>query len=359
MTNYETYEGDAIGGNADRTTYVAATPLTLTAPNLAVSNVTVTPQSAEAGNGSTVSLSWTVTNTSTVATNQNWTDTVYLSPTSSFNVNTAIELTSAPNKNALSGGAAYTTTLNSVVIPDLTPRSYYVFVAINSNYSVYHETYNAQPESDFGNPVDDILAASNPLVVSTPNVNLQVSNPSAASTSLVDGQSANVSFQVNNVGTETAQTSWYDAVYLSGSSTFNASSATYLDAYLPSKSPLSAGGSYSQATSVTIPDTLAPGTYFLFFVANYENGSTYDTYQQESNYNDNASTPIQITVNAPQLSIAINTAPATAKLNDSPAVSWTVTNISTQYAAYASWYDEVYLSSTTTYNSSANDPEVG
>ena len=321
-----------------------AVPITLTAPNLAASNFTVSPQTAEIGNQATLTLNWTVTNTSTVATNQSWVDTIYLSPTSVFNVNTATMLTSAPNKSALMGGASYTSTLTNVAVPNLAAGSYFVFVVVNSNFAIYHSTYNEQPESD---AADNTLAAANPLTLTVPAVNLQVSNPQVTNNSLVDGQSINVSFQVNNVGTETAESSWYDGVYISSSSTFSANSSTLIDTYLPSQSPLNAGASYTQSTSIDIPDTQAPGSYYLFFVANYEHGTSQG--QGESNYSDNASAPVAITVNAPELSIAINSAPTTAKLNDSVSISWTVTNISTQYAAYASWEDAVYLSSSPTY----------
>ncbi len=340
-----------VGGNANRTNYVFAVPISLTAPNLAVSDFSFTPGSAEVGNQQTLSLSWTVTNTSSIATNQNWSDTVFLSPTPVFSRDTSIQLTSAPNKQALAGGSHYSTTLTNVTIPTMAAGTYYVFIAANSNYSVFLSSFNAQPESDAS---DNILAAASPLTLTPPDVNLQISSTQIDSTSVVAGQTVHASFVVKNAGGETAQNTWQDAIYISSSPIFSINTAPIISTFLGGQSPLAAGASYTQSTNIFIPPTETAGTYYLFYVTNSQHLNSAAQGQGESNYTDDVSAPVQISVNVPDLSIAINSAPTTAKLNDSVAVSYTVTNISTQYAAYSGWEDAVYLSDTPTLNRTAS-----
>ncbi|MGA2033680.1 MAG: CARDB domain-containing protein, partial [Thermoguttaceae bacterium] len=323
---------------------VAAMPITLTAPNLAISGVSVAPSTVEANNNATLNLSWTVTNTSAVNTGSNWTDAVYLSPTPVFNSSTATEVTTSPSQSDLAAGASYTTTLTNVAVPSVAPGTYYVFFATNIDYAVYNYSEVSQPESD---PTDNILMAAAPITLTAPGVVLQASNVAVGKNSLGLGQSTTVSFQVSNVGSETAQTSWSDVVYLSSKSTFD-NTADWLTS-LSSKSPLAGGGAYyTQSTSITIPSWLTTfGTYYLFCVAN--EGQT----QGELNYGGDVSAPIPITVGAPELQMSVVTSPASAKLNDTVSVSWTVSNISSQFAVNASyWYDDVYLSNTATLNTS-------
>jgi len=169
-------------GDSNRSNDFYAVPLTLSAPNLAVSNVSVTPTSVEAGNGAALNVQWTVTDTSSLDTSQSWYDEVYLSPTPNYDPSTAISLTSAPSRTDLTAGASYTTDLDDVVISNHTPGSYYIVVVVNESY-VYSALqgglsyFSGQPESNF---VDNVAAI--PVTLTAPSVDLKVSNPTVAST---------------------------------------------------------------------------------------------------------------------------------------------------------------------------------
>ncbi len=327
----------------DRTDNVQAVPLTLTAPDLAIANVSVTPTTVEGGNRAAVNLSWQVTDASTVDATHSWTDKVYLSTAPTFDPTKAIQIASTTRPAALAAGASYTTNLSNVVIGNLQPGSYYVFFVANVDYALAGiGGFVSQPETD---TTDNILAAASPLVVTVPGVDLVVMSASLASTTLVSGQAVNASFQVKNQGSEAASTSWLDSVYYSTQPTFD-TTARLLKS-LSGRSPLAANASYTQSTSLTIPGNLAPGTYYLYFQTNANN------MQGETNFANDLSTPLQVTVNAPDLAIVVQNAPASAKLNDSVSVTWRVTNLSTQYPAYATWSDEVFLSTKPTYDNSA------
>jgi hypothetical protein len=326
----------------DRTNNVFAVPLTLTAPNLAVSNVLVTPSSVESGNDASLNIQWTATNTSTVNTNQGWEDEVFLSPTAAYNPDTAVYLTSASSRTDLAAGASYTTDLNDVVISNRAPGNYYVVVVVNYDYVnaalegdlAY---FSGQPEST---PDDNIGAVA--VTLTSPSVTLAVSNTSVASTSLVVGQTVNVSFQVANQGSETAETSWEDEVYISADSSFD-SSAEVID-YLSSQSPLAAQASYTQSTSVTIPQDLTPGSYYLYFVANA------NRMQAEGSYAGDVSAPLPITINAPDLTISVTNPPTSVVQGEALSVSYTVTDSSAYDTTASEWFDYVYFSPTPTLN---------
>ena len=324
-------------GDPDRTNNFFAIPITLTAPNLAVSNVSATPASVETGNGAALNIQWTATNTSTINTSQGWEDEVFLSPTPYYDPSTATTLAEAPSRTDLTAGSSYTTDLTNVAISNIAPGSYYVLVVVNQGY-VYAllngelQFYSGQPESDDS---DNVAAVAETLT--TPGVTLAVSNAHVGSMSLVVGQSVNVSFQVNNQGSEAAQNSWEDAVYVSTNSTFDSSAQEI--AFLSSQSPLLAGTSYTQSSNLTVPQYLAPGQYYLFFVAN-EN-----RLQAETSYAGDVSAPILITINAPDLVIAVNNPPTVAEQGQQLSVSYTVTNNSSYNTSAPEWFDYAYLSS--------------
>jgi hypothetical protein len=178
---------DAFNSLADpnRANNVQAVPITLTAPNLAISNVSVTPGTSEVDNQATLNLSWTVTNTSSIDASTAWTDAVYLSSSAVFDPQTAVLLTTSSAPSVLAAGANYTTTLNNVSVPTgLAAGSYSVFFVANANVTGEFQTPQ-QPES---NPADDILSA--PLTLTLPSVNLQVSNVKLSSTSVVGSKVA-------------------------------------------------------------------------------------------------------------------------------------------------------------------------
>ncbi len=300
-----------------------------------------------------------MTNTSAVNTSQGWTDEVYLSPTAYYDPTTAISVDSAPSRTDLAAGGSYMTELTDVPIGNIAPGSYYVLVVANQAY-VYAalegelQYFDGQPESDSS---DNVAAVAETLTV--PGVTLAVSNTHAASSSLVVGQSVNVSFVVTNQGTETAQNSWEDAVYVSANSTFD-SSATEI-AFFASRSPLTAQNSYMQSGNATIPQYLSPGQYYLFFVAN-ENRA-----QAETSYAGDVSAPLAITVNAPDLVIAVNNPPTAVEAGQQLSVSYTVTDSSPYNTTSSYWFDYAYISTDPTldytaqylsYNEYVNSPAL-
>ena len=263
-----------------------------------------------------------------------WTDYVYLSNSPTLDTSNATQLTTAPDQSLLAAGASYTTYLTGVIVPSVPAGNYHLFVVADAD--------DGQVESDTAASVSSPVS----VTLTAPAVDLVSSNPVLPSTSLVADQKLKVSWTIKNQGTETAQSTWYDNVYLSTKSTLD-SSATRLTNYsgLSGTSPLAAGASYTQSANVTVPNVVA-GSYYLLFVAN--DGQS----QGESSYAGDVAA-VAVTVGTPDLAITTASATPTTALLDSPvSVTWTVTNQGT-VPAYASWYDEVYLCSRSTYDNSA------
>jgi hypothetical protein len=339
---YLIVETDATGSQPESNTTndTLAIPIIVAAPDLLVSSAVITPGHAEAGNGATVSVNYTVTNQGPVAALGYWDDAVYLAASSTWNAQAdTLIATIYPQNNptGLAPGAHYSEQETLTIPNTVAGADYLIFVT--NNDGVLGETgyYDAQAESNLS---DNTLAI--PIAVSTPSVDLTISQPVAPTTADV-GQSIAVGFTVTNRGAETAAADWTDDVYL-GTSPIYASGDRLLGSYDAAgagESPLAAGASYSVLTHVDVPD-IAPGSYDLIYVTNV--GATQG---ETDDGNDALFEPVTIT--APDLSITTATfAGNTDGLLTEGAnylVIWTVQNIGAS-AALGAWSDAVYLSST-------------
>ena len=184
------------------------------------------------------------------------------------------------------------------------------------------------------------LSYENNLTISISNVtddtapDLIVSNASVPATGTV-GKSIEVSWTVQNQGTSTAPTDWYDRIYLSNDAIFDANADTYITQELIStQTPLAAGASYSITRNINLPN-FATGNRYLIFVADGSGG------QGETNETNNTRA-VAINLNAPDLIVSEITAPVESLSGQPIEINWTVKN---QGAATAegTWYDSEML----------------
>src|SRR5262249_39351244 len=150
-----------------------------------------------------------------------------------------------------------------------------------------------------------------------------------------------------------AQASWTDEVYLSKTQTPSPSDPVlvYNAAQYAGNFPLGANQSYTVDTSGFLQG-LAPGNYFLVYVANadHEQGET------DSANPANNTAIIPITISAPDLTVTaadITGHPAILQPSTSYTVNFTVKNAGT-VDALGYWSDTVYLSNSPTYNQFAS-----
>ncbi|HNN82512.1 MAG TPA: tandem-95 repeat protein, partial [Accumulibacter sp.] len=174
---------------------------------------------------------------------------------------------------------------------------------------------------------------------------ISLSNPAAA----LWGDTIELIWRVENVGSDPARNNWYDAIYLSSDALLDGNDRRLYAAWA-SRNPLPADDGevddYSSTINLALPLDWDPieGTYYLILRTDAFG------HQPESNENNNtvAGQAIALRLPArPDLVVSNVSMPADLVLNPSGntlvPITWTVTNQGT--AAASGWYDWVQLSS--------------
>jgi subtilase family serine protease len=208
-------------------------------------------------------------------------------------------LTSAYGSSLTPGVTSYRSVTTNVP-PNTTPGTYYVLFAADYQGLV--------TESNENNNV-----ASVTLTVGAPSIDLTVSQASLSNYSVSAGTAISANAYVYNQGNTVAPSS-NTGYYFSTDATLSAN-----DVLLSSSTggSLAAGqGNYPNAT-ITIPATATPGSYYILFVADYQNQVT------ETNETNNVRsvaftvvTPsVDLIIQSPYLSATTSTAGSTISAN--------------------------------------------
>ncbi|MGC8990278.1 MAG: CARDB domain-containing protein, partial [Verrucomicrobiia bacterium] len=156
------------------------------------------------------------------------------------------------------------------------------------------------------------------------------------------GQTVQVQFVITNAGTAPAATPWTDRIYIS--QTMNALTTLLTSANALSV-PLSAGTSYTNTLSVTLPlaSGSAPGQYFIVVSADHG-----DDVPESDELNNLRSAPIVLSLPPmPDLAVVRVEAPATAQPGGPVALVYAVTNQGA-FTAGPVWSETLYLSTNST-----------
>ena len=281
-----------------------------------------------------------------------WTDTVYLASGPTLDTTTDLKLGDIVHNGALAAGATYTEDA-TFTLPDGLSGTFYVFVVTDSADQVF--------EPDKSNNTAD---AANTTVVSSKPAQLVVTGTSSPA-SADPGQVIPMTWTVTNQGTgDTAVTYWVDKVYATTDSALGP--IRVLLATIPHNGLLDAGGSYTDSAQVTIPYTIT-GAYNLFVYANapvtqQEDGPSAVVsppggwvYEPNPSASISAAIPIAISAKLAQLQLSgvTVTPPAGGAATGQPlTVAWTLTNTGTAATSSTHWYDDVYLSPSSTFDAS-------
>ncbi|MCX5951905.1 MAG: DUF6531 domain-containing protein, partial [Cyanobacteria bacterium] len=318
----DNYQGEISDNNN-----LAAVAISLTAPDLIVSNASV-PASGTVGKS--IEVSWTVQNQGTSVAPADWYDRIYLSNDAVFdaNANTYITQELISTQTPLAAGESYSTTRNINLPNFATGNRYLIFVADGSG---------SQGETNESN---NTRAA----VINLNAPDLIVSDITAPVESL-SGQPIDINWTVKNQATATAEGTWYDYVYLLNTAT---NSTQYVGVFEYSGS-LAAGASLNRTQSYSVPLGLT-GNYRVVVTTDYY-GQIAEGTQNESNNTttDDRSISLQLAP-VPNLQVTGITAPSTAFSSQETVVQWTVQNVGTGATNAPVWYDHVYLSLDTTYD---------
>ncbi|MBV6505562.1 MAG: hypothetical protein ILNGONEN_01125 [Syntrophorhabdaceae bacterium] len=154
------------------------------------------------------------------------------------------------------------------------------------------------------------------------------------------GQEMEVSWVVNNTGTEGTQTpGWHDRVYLSSHADFNAGDLTVLGTYV-NFSYLNAGEGYKNAATFTLPRGIS-GTYYIHVRTDIDNKLT----ESDEQNNNGRSNGVQVNLTpSPDLQVTNIIAPDEAFSGDTIRVTWTVQNKGNGVTETDKWFDTVFFS---------------
>jgi hypothetical protein len=193
-----------------------------------------------------VSFSWTVSNAGTGTAHPSWNDQLYLSTDKVYGTGDVQVLTQS-RATALAAGTSYSVT-KTAVMPNVAAGSYFLLLRLDNGTSLHeadeaNNTWTAVP----------ITLTSADLVAGT------ISAPASAS----PGASFTVSWTVSNASSSgDAHPSWTDQLYLSPDAaccTGDVSLGSVIRG-----TALAPGAGYTASRTVTVPATLAPGSYQLF-----------------------------------------------------------------------------------------------
>ncbi|OQX03625.1 MAG: hypothetical protein BWK80_55285 [Desulfobacteraceae bacterium IS3] len=154
--------------------------------------------------GQKLDITYTVVNNGEGIATGAWTDHIYISTESAWS-GTGISLKTVSHTGPLASKQSYNQTI-TVFIPNELKGQYYVYVVTDEDKKVYENTGE-------NNNVSQISTLT---VLPYPPVDLVVSQPVVAPTSVSSGQPVKVQWTVTNNGqAETLTSDWYDAIYLS------------------------------------------------------------------------------------------------------------------------------------------------
>lgn len=325
--------------DAEMNNFSLAQAMTITSspPDLQVISVT-NPVSGNAAQ--TVSIGWMVENRGTSPTTTDiWVDRVYLSPTASFDANTALLLGSFSHTGTLAANASYAMAQN-IRIPDKAVGSYYVFVMT--------DVFDAIEECSLENNNSGVGASTINVANVTPDL---VISSISAQNNLLAGQTFTVQWIGQNEGMAAVSAgAWNDAVYLSSDQILDANDRRLAVRLV--NGPLGIGATYQAQAQAIIPQVPA-GDYYLIVKAD---GEDYVFEGTQENNNTNF-VPVQITIPAVDLKVTAFSVPAVGYAGQTIPIFWVVVNDGAMPTLVSEWTDRVVLSRDQILDST--DPVIG
>ncbi len=253
-------------------------------PDLSVSNVTE-PMPATVVSGSQLTVGWTVTNNGAAVTQQ-ITDSVYLSYAPDFDPVKYVG--SLTYYMGLANGASYTQT-GYFHLPSGLAGTFYVFVETNSNGNVFVRDAS-QSTADNATALEITLTPPADLVAGT------VTIPGNA----FAGQNMTVTYQVTNEGSNPADGTWYDSLYLSPTPTWSLGD-TLLGTVTQTQDLAANGGTYTGTLTAPVPG-VAPGNYYVIVRSNI-----LDTLPETTLSNNLSASLTETTIDAQPLTVGTPT----------------------------------------------------
>ena len=291
---------------------------------------------ATAFSGQTITVRWTVQNAGTASTDTAlWNDQVWLSTSTSPGGSWGNKF---QNVSYLATNDAYIGSAD-LQIPITDFGTYYIVVLADCDNNVTEEN----KQNNITNAVIQVQL--------TPPPDLQVTSVQAPANSF-SGQSIPVSWIVANLGPGpvlAASSTWVDTVLLSRTNVLDSSATTLYS--LRHYGVLLTNQSYTvQNQAVTLPRNIF-GDYYVFVAT--DAGNEVFEYGYENNNANYDHTPVHVTLTPPPDLVVEAAAPANAMAGQPLMISWFVLNQGAGDTVASLWYDSVYISANSSFDSSA------
>jgi hypothetical protein len=245
---------------ADETNNTQALPITLSRPDLSVSNASIGAVVSNQNGSFTIPVTFTVTNNGAMAAQPYWYDMAYLS-TDGVLDNADQGIYGPYRSTALAPGASYTTTISYTTTTSTAQGAYTLFMKTDGHVAAY----TGGTATDSGSLVEADETNNTqalPLTLSRPD--LSVSNASIGA--IISNQNGSftipVTFTVTNNGAVAAQPVWYDMAYLSTDGVLDNADQGIYGNYR--NTALAPGASYTATINYTTTMSTAQGAYTLF-----------------------------------------------------------------------------------------------
>ena len=306
-------------GESDNTNNSRAIAIDLSAPDLVITSATV-PEVAAIGK--TIAVSFVVKNNGSVPAPATWTDSIFLSSDpDGFVGNFNLANIQNTGKSPLAPGDSYTVNANITIPAGINPASMYLRFQANN-------LLGRQPETDNTNNKYVV-----PIEIVRDAVNLDVTSSTIPST-IVEGNTTNISWTVKNTGTAATFQPWFDYIFFSTDATYDGSDQFILTKDVSGVGSLAAGASYTLSGDLYFQN-IAPGQYYILVVSDISNS------QPETNELDNVfAVPVQFV--GPDLVVDSVIVPSSATLGTPFDVTYTVRNAGTA-AATGAWNDRIIV----------------
>ena len=255
--------------------------ISVTAPSQPDLDVYYTPtlSVSSVAKGGSVTIYYDVNNLGTGAAGSS-TSGIYLSSDSTITTSDTLLTTDAVA--SIAAGSWYSETASITISSTLAAGTYYIGAIADYNNAIAESNETNNPS---------VGVAISVTAPSQPDLDAY-STPSLSSSSVVKGGTVTLFYDVVNWGNGAAGSS-VSGIYLSTDSTITTSDTLLTTDAVASIASGFLGVSSSESVSITLPSTLATGTYYIGAIADYNNAIA------ESNETNNPSSGVAISVTAP------------------------------------------------------------
>ena len=325
-------------------------------PDLTVSNTSVGLITAVGDGSFRFPVTFQVNNIGNATAVATWYDRGYLSATPSVH-DTAQALAGYTTHSAnLAAGASYTVNTTFTTSTTTAPGTWTLIVKADGGGSSSGQYSPTGP-----NYVDEFNEFNNTQAVTinlpaNPKPDLTVTNLAVGAITENQNGSYNipVTFQVNNIGSITANATWYDRGYLSTDAVLN-DTDQILGSYNTRSTNLASGASYLAGLTFTTTTATAAGNYYLIIKVDGGNnasgqfspaGVNYVAESDETNNIQSVAITLPVKPDLTVTNVSVGTITENQNGSYNIPVTYQVNNAGGS-PAVANWYDRSYLSADT------------